>query len=71
MRSLVAARGLPRLLTLNRIVQQAASVRFDHCDLFSFLPFEGDLVMGKVNDSSFTLKDNSLSELYSPTQSMF
>ena len=63
--------GLPRLLTLHRIVQQAASVCFDHCDLFSFLPFEGDLVMGKVNDSSFTLKDDSLSELYSPAQSMF
>ena len=68
---LIVARGLLRLLTLHRIVQQAASVRFDHCDLFSFLPFEGGLVMGKVSDSSFTLKEDSLSELYSPTQSMF
>ena len=39
---------LPRLLT-PRIVQQAANVRIDHCDLFSFLPFEGDLVVGKVH----------------------
>ena len=31
-----------------RIVPQAANVRFDHCDLFSFLPFEGDLVIRKV-----------------------
>ena len=68
---LIVARGLLRLLTLHRIVQQAASVRFDDCDLFSFLPVEGGLVMGKVNDSSFTLKEDSLSELYSPTQSMF
>ena len=58
-RSLVVAWGLPRLLTLPRIVQQAASVCFDNCDPFSFLPFEGDLVMGKVNDSSFTLKEDS------------
>ena len=43
---------------------------FDHCDLFSFLPFEDDLVMEKYKDSSSTLKDDSLSELYSPTQSM-
>ena len=43
---------------------------FDHCDLFSFLPFEGYLVMEKYKDSSSTLKDDSLSELYSPTQSM-
>ena len=43
-----------KLLTLHRIVQQAANLRFDHCDLFSFLPFEGD----------------SLSGLYRPTQSM-
>ena len=42
----------------------------NHCDLFSFLPFEGDLVMEKYKDSSSTLKDDSLSELYSPTQSM-
>ena len=40
--------GLPRLLTLYWIVQQAANMRFDHCDLFSFPPFEGDLVMGRV-----------------------
>ena len=37
--------GLQRLLTTHI---GAANVRFDHCDLFSFLPFEGDLVMGKV-----------------------
>ena len=49
---------------------QLANVRFDHCDLFSFFPFEGDLGWEKYNDSLFTLKDDSLSELYRPTQSM-
>ena len=39
-RSLVVAWGLPRLLTLPRIVQQAASVCFDNCDPFSFLPLK-------------------------------
>ena len=29
-------------------IVQHANVHFDHCDLFSFLPFEGDLVMRKV-----------------------
>ena len=28
---------------LHRILQQAANLRFDHCDFFSFLPFEGEL----------------------------
>ena len=30
----ISLQGLPRLLTLHWIVQQAANVRFDHCDLF-------------------------------------
>ena len=37
--------GLNRQLDL---LQQVANVLFDHCDLISFLPFEGDLVMEKV-----------------------
>ena len=32
----------------HRILQQAAKVGLDHGDLFGSLPFEGDLVMGKV-----------------------
>ena len=40
--------GLPKLLTIHRIVQQAANERFDYCNFFSFLLFAGDLVIGKV-----------------------
>jgi len=41
-------RGLSRLLTFHKTVQQAPKVGFDHCDLFSFLSLKGDLVIGKV-----------------------
>ena len=40
----ISWRGLP----LHRVVQQPTNVRFDHCDLSSFLYFKGDLVVGKV-----------------------
>ena len=39
----ISWRGLP----LYRVVQQPTNVRFDHCDLSSFLYFKGDLVVGK------------------------
>ena len=68
----ISKRWLPRLLTLHWIVQQHANVRFDHWDLSSFLPFnlKVNLRWEKCEDSPSTLKDDSLSELYSPTQSM-
>lgn len=52
MRSLVVAHFLTGavkvVLTFHINVQKPANVCFDHCNVFSFLPFKGDLVMGIV-----------------------